>query len=190
MKLSKKGEYALRALIGLALAERRGQGTVALTHLAEGENIPAPFLEQILRRLKEGGYITSLRGKEGGYSLALPAERVSAGEVVRFIEGPLAPVRCVSRTAYERCSCPDENACGLRLLMERVRNSVADILDGTTLAALVDGISCTRKSPLDRKSLEREVSHPISGLRLREVDNLASGPFNSAASERSSLSKE
>lgn len=172
MKLSKRGEYALRALIGLAVAERQEHRTVALAQLAERENIPAPFLEQILRRLKEGGYIASVRGKEGGYSLALSASQISVGEVVRFIEGPLAPVRCVSRTAYERCSCPDEHACGLRLLMERVRNSVADILDGTTLAALVDGISCARKSLVVRKSIEKEAQLPVNRSELSEAGKL------------------
>ncbi len=171
MKMSKRCEYALRALIGLAVYERKTSAPLALTQLAENENIPAAFLEQILRKLKEGGYIASTRGKEGGYALATAPEKVSVGEVVRFIEGPLAPIRCVSRTAYERCSCPNEEACGLRFLMERVRNSVADILDGTTLAALVDSTilagrpsstgcveKCSSSTPLKANSLVKMLS--------------------------------
>ena len=138
MKLSKRGEYALRALIDLGIAERLGQPLLRTRDLAEKERIPVRFLEQILCQLKEAGYLKSLRGKRGGYLLARKQADITIGEVARLIDGPLAPIRCVSQTAYERCSCPDEKHCGLRILMEDVRAAIAGILDRHTLADVVE----------------------------------------------------
>lgn len=132
MKLSKKGEYALRALIELAI--HADQGVLRSQALATKENIPAKFLEQILLALKSAGILNSRRGAGGGYTLNRPAEQITLGEVIRLIDGPLAPIRCASKTAPERCSCPDESTCGLRHLMLEVRNAVSDIVDHTTLA--------------------------------------------------------
>lgn len=89
-------------------------------------------------QLKAGGYLESRRGKHGGYLLARPPESIPIGQVVRLIDGPLAPIKCVSQTAYERCSCPDEEHCGLRILMVDVRNAIANILDRFTLADIVE----------------------------------------------------
>lgn len=132
MKLSKKGEYALRALIELAI--HADQGVLRSQALATKENIPAKFLEQILLALTSAGILNSRRGAGGGYTLNRPAEQITLGEVIRLIDGPLAPIRCASKTAPERCSCPDESTCGLRHLMLEVRNAVSDIVDHTTLA--------------------------------------------------------
>jgi len=137
MKLSKRGEYALRALIDLGIAQELGFSILQASELARKEKLPVKFLEQILAQLKLGGYVKSTRGKLGGYSLAKPMKRIKFGSVIRFIEGPLAPIRCVSRTAYARCSCPDEVHCGLRILMFDVRNAIARILDRYTLADIV-----------------------------------------------------
>ena len=137
MKLSKRGEYALRALINLGLAQELGCPLLRIRELAEHENIPVKFLEQILVQLKEAGYLDSKRGKLGGYFLRKSMGKITIGEVVRLIDGPLAPIPCASRTAYERCSCPDENHCGLRILMIDVRNAIAGILDRHTLADVV-----------------------------------------------------
>jgi len=137
MKLSKRGEYALRALINLGLAEELGRPMLQIRELAERENMPVKFLEQILVQLKEAGYLDSKRGKRGGYSLRKPMAHITIGEVVRLIDGPLAPIACASRTAYHGCSCPDENHCGLRILMVDVRNAIAGILDRHTLADVV-----------------------------------------------------
>jgi Rrf2 family protein len=132
MKLSKKGEYALRALIDLAMNADRG---VAQAHdIARKENIPVKFLEQILLTLKNAGILQSRRGVGGGYSLTRPADQITLGEVIRLIEGPIAPIGCASRTAPERCSCPDEAICGLRSVMLDVRNAISDIVDQITLA--------------------------------------------------------
>jgi Rrf2 family protein len=138
MRLSKRGEYALRALIGLGLAQRQGRALLQIPELARREKLPVKFLEQILVELKTLGYLDSKRGKHGGYFLRLPLEDIRIGTVVRQLEGPLAPISCVSVTAYEKCSCPDEEHCALRMLMLGVRNAIAEILDRHTLAETVD----------------------------------------------------
>ena len=138
MKLSKKGEYALRSLINLGIAAELKRDLVQASELAESEQLPVKFLEQILQALKEAGIVESQRGKFGGYRLGRPAKKIFIGEVVRLIDGPLAPIGCVSQTAYEPCTCPDEAHCGLRMLMLDVRNAIADILDRYTLADVVE----------------------------------------------------
>jgi len=138
MHLSKRGEYALRALIDLGIAAEQGRPLVRISELVEKEKLPAKFLEQIFIQLKEAGLIDARRGKAGGYFLAQPARKIFIGSVVRLIDGPLAPIACVSQTAYERCSCPDEEHCGLRMLMLDVRNAIADILDRYSLADVVE----------------------------------------------------
>jgi Rrf2 family protein len=96
------------------------------------------FLEQIMHTLKEAGLVESQRGKFGGYRLGKPSRQITIGQVVRLIDGPLAPIGCVSQTAYEKCTCPDEAHCGLRMLMLDVRNAIAGILDRYTLADVVE----------------------------------------------------
>ena len=138
MKLSKRGEYALRTLINLGIAAEVRRPLVQVAELAKKEQLPAKFLEQIMQALKEAGFIASERGKFGGYRLARPAAKISIGQVVRALEGPLAPIGCVSQTAYEKCTCPDEEHCGLRMLMLDVRNAIAGILDRYSLADVVE----------------------------------------------------
>ena len=138
MKLSKKGEYALRTLINLGIAAEMGRALVRVSELADSEQLPVKFLEQIMQTLKEAAFVTSERGKFGGYRLAKPARKITIGAVVRLIDGPLAPIGCVSQTAYEKCTCPDEAHCGLRMLMLDVRNAIAGILDRYTLADVVE----------------------------------------------------
>jgi Rrf2 family protein len=137
MKLSKRGEYAIRSLINLGIAAEVGRGFVRVSELADSEQLPAKFLEQIMQDLKEAGFVESARGKFGGYRLAKPAGKITIGAVVRLLDGPLAPIGCVSQTAYEKCTCPDEAHCGLRMLMLDVRNAIAGILDRYTLADVV-----------------------------------------------------
>ncbi len=138
MRLSKRGEYALRALIDLGIAQELGRPRLQITELAIKEKLPTKFLEQILTQLKAGGYVATKRGKLGGYFLSKPMNRIRFGAVIRLIEGPLAPIPCVSRTAYERCTCPDEAHCGLRMLMLDVRNAITRVLDRSTLATVVE----------------------------------------------------
>lgn len=138
MKLSKKGEYALRSLINLGIAAEVGRSLLQVSALAAREQLPVKFLEQILQSLKEAGLVESARGKFGGYRLAKPMKEITIGQVVRLIDGPLAPIGCVSQSAYTKCSCPDEEHCGLRMLMLDVRNAIAGILDRYTLADVVE----------------------------------------------------
>jgi Rrf2 family protein len=138
MKLSKRGEYALRALIDLGIAAELGWPLLQTSQLAAKERMPIKFLEQIFTQLKAAGYVKSKRGKLGGYSLAKRMDKIRFGAVIRLIDGPLAPIKCVSQTAYERCTCPDEIHCGLRMLMLDVRNAIARILDRYTLADIVE----------------------------------------------------
>jgi len=138
MRLTKRGEYGLRAMIDLGIAQEIGRPLLQIAELAEKENIPIKFLEQILVELKEAGYLDSKRGKKGGYFLKKPMDTIKIGDVVRHMEGPLAPIPCVSQNFYERCSCPDEAHCGLRILMLDVRNAISNILDRYTLAQTVE----------------------------------------------------
>jgi Rrf2 family protein len=159
MKLSKKGEYALRALIDLGIGSEVGRSLLQVTEIAEKEKLPIKFLEQVMQHLKEGGFIQSQRGKFGGYRLARPANQITMGQVVRLIDGPLAPIGCVSQTAYEPCSCPDEVHCGLRMLMLDVRNAIAGILDRYSLAG-------RRRSHFAKDAARRS---PFAFQHLREV---------------------
>ena len=119
MKLSKRGEYALRALIDLGIAQELGRPLLRVSELVEKERLPAKFLVQILLQLREAGFVESKRGKLGGYLLARPMDNINFGQIVRLIDGPLAPIACCSQTAYD------------------VRNAIADVLDRYTLADIV-----------------------------------------------------
>jgi Rrf2 family protein len=123
-------------MIGLAKVERvqGGRSPLQIRALAEREHIPVKFLEQILLSLKNAGLLHSRMGAGGGYYLARPAAEISLGQVIRVLDGPLAPVSCVSQMAYEACDCPDEPTCGLRSVMLEVRTAISSILDGTSLA--------------------------------------------------------
>ncbi len=144
MRLSKRGEYGLRAMIDLATWEKK-TGVVQIKDIAERENIPAKFLEQILLTLKNAGMLQSRMGTGGGYHLARPPEDITLGHIVRVLDGPLAPVRCVSQMAYEPCGCPDEATCGLRMAMLDVRNAIANVLDHTSLADVMARVEGARK---------------------------------------------
>ena len=130
--ISKKTKYGLQAL--LLLAREYGQGPLLISDLAERERIPKKFLEYILLQLKNAGVLQSRKGKGGGYALAKPPAEISIGGTIRILEGPLAPVACVSVMAYKRCTeCADEATCGIRLVMKDVRDAMAQILDHTSL---------------------------------------------------------
>jgi Rrf2 family protein len=146
MHLSKRGEYGLRAMIILAEAQTGDPpGLVQIKEISVRDQIPSKFLEQILLALKNAGLVQSKMGVGGGYYLARPAGQINLGQIVRVLDGPLAPVRCVSQMAYEPCGCPDEDTCGLRMAMGDVRNAIADILDHTTLAAVVKRMHTARR---------------------------------------------
>lgn len=126
-----KAKYALRALAELSRDEER----VSARALAERSRVPVKFLEAILVDLRSGGFVESSRGQHGGHRLARPADAVMVGDVIRCIDGPLAPVRCASVTAYAPCrDCPDPGRCALRDLMRSARDALASVLDGCSLA--------------------------------------------------------
>jgi len=135
MKLSKKSEYGLRAM--LDLAAHADEGAVRLKDLADRNNIPLKFLEQIFLALRNAGVIRSQVGARGGYMLSRPAEEITLGEVIRTLDGTIAPVGCVSKIAYEPCTCPDERACPLRAAMNQVRDAIVAVVDYTSLADAV-----------------------------------------------------
>ncbi|NMC83946.1 MAG: Rrf2 family transcriptional regulator [Anaerolineaceae bacterium] len=138
MNLSKRGEYGLRAMIQLAHPTEEGNLRVMqINEIANLEKIPVKFLEQILLTLKNSGLLQSKRGTTGRYYLAKPANDIMLGQIVRILDGPLAPIHCVSQMAYEPCGCPDMQSCGLRMVMSDVRNAIADILDFTSLQDVV-----------------------------------------------------
>lgn len=138
MHLSKKAEYALRATINLGMATEVGRATVPGSELAEANRLPLKFVERILQELREAGIVETQRGKFGGYTLARPASEIRIGEIVRLMDGRLAPICCASENAYQPCTCPDEEHCGLRMVMIDVRNAIANILDRYTVAQVVE----------------------------------------------------
>ncbi len=133
MRLSTKGEYASRAILELSL--RYGQGPLHTRESSKAQEIPPRFLGQILLLLKRAGYLKSRKGHHGGFQLAKPPAEISVAEVIRVMDGPLAPIDCVSVMAHE--ACPMEDVCGLRWLWKEVRDSVAGLLERTTFADLV-----------------------------------------------------
>jgi Rrf2 family protein len=131
--LSQKAKYALKAL--LVLSERPAGIPVQVVELAEEGNIPRKFLELIMLELKKHGVVHSQRGKHGGYMLAALPSEITFGQIVRAMDGPLAPIPCASLTAYRKCAdCTNEKTCAVRIMMRRVRDAAAEILDGTYLS--------------------------------------------------------
>lgn len=131
--ISYKAKYAIKAV--LALASLPDGQSLVISEIAEQERIPKKFLEQILLDLKHQGIVMSRRGKLGGYLLLKPAEKLTFGEVLRVIDGPLAPLPCLSKMAYHRCDdCPDENSCRVRHVFAKVAEATRGVLDQTTIA--------------------------------------------------------
>lgn len=131
--ISQKAKYALRALVVLARAD--ADKALFISDIAEEQNIPKKFLEQILLDLKHQGIVMSRRGKMGGYLLLKPAEEITFGEVLRLIDGPIAPLPCLSKIAYRRCEdCANESTCEIRHVFNEVANATRGVLDKTTIA--------------------------------------------------------
>ena len=138
MKLSQRGEYALRAL--LVLGMNHGPEVVRIRDIAQQQNIPRRFLEQILNDLKSAGFVQSRRGVAGGYRLQRAPDEISLADIIRHLEGPLAPVGCVSVNYYQRCSRPDEAKCAIRSVMQEVRDAIVGALEGVTVSHLCDRV--------------------------------------------------
>jgi Rrf2 family protein len=147
MRLSLRGEYALRALLVLGL--NYDQPLVHIQSISDQQNIPKRFLEQILNDLKSVGFVQSRRGVAGGYRLAKPPEEITLAAVVRHIEGALAPVSCVSEQFYEKCSCPDESRCAIRSAMKEVRDAVVRVAERITIAELCNRARDLQQTPLN-----------------------------------------
>lgn len=145
VKLTVRGEYALRALTNLG--RRYGPHVIRIQEVSDVEAIPKRFLEQILNDLRTGGFVESRRGVAGGYRLAKSPERIPLAAVIRHIEGALAPIGCVSENYYKKCNCPDEQRCALRSVMKEVRDAVAGMLEKLTVADLVQRSTRLRSEP-------------------------------------------
>lgn len=134
--ISKKAKYGLKAL--LMLAREYDKGPILVSDIAKREAIPQKFLGMILLELKRRGLLQSRKGRGGGYFLAKSPESITLGQIIRFIDGPIALVPCVSQFAYMKCDdCQDEETCGIRIVMKQVRDVMGEILDGTTLADVI-----------------------------------------------------
>lgn len=130
--LTRKGKYGLKALVYLARSEP-GKA-VQVAEIAARETISKKFLDAIMRDLKNAGFVRSWKGPGGGFALARPASEIVVGPVVRALDGPLAPIACASRTAYQPCTdCPDVPSCTVRLLMQKVRDISSNLLDNTSV---------------------------------------------------------
>lgn len=150
--LSKKAKYALKALLLMAAEPERGP--ILISEISRRERIPRKFLELILLELRRPGILESKKGRGGGYSLARPPAAITFGQVIRVIDGPLAPVSCVSQMAYRPCSeCLDEDACAIKVVMQEARDALAAILDDRTLADALRAVNAkkrTRRRPPKR----------------------------------------
>ncbi|MBM3284750.1 MAG: Rrf2 family transcriptional regulator [Candidatus Aminicenantes bacterium] len=144
MRLSTRGEYASRAM--LELARHYGKKVLHIREISRAQDIPPRFLEQILLQLKRAGYLQSRKGPNGGYSLARAPAEINVAEVIRVMDGPLAPIDCVSVTAH--AVCPHEETCTLKWLWKEVRDAVAEILERTTFAELAQRAKHQRTSQL------------------------------------------
>jgi Rrf2 family cysteine metabolism transcriptional repressor len=134
MKVSTRGEYGMRAMV--ALARHFGDGPVALSTVAQESSVPAAYLEQLLGVLRRSNLVLSTRGAHGGYALAREPELVRVGEIYRVLEGPVAPMECVSEVEAED-PCPLLDGCATRVVWLKVRDNIVEALDSTTLGDLL-----------------------------------------------------
>lgn len=146
MKLTQRGNYALRALV--VLGRQSGRQVVPIRTIARSQNIPQRFLEQILNDLKSAGVVESRRGIAGGYRLSRPPASLSLAFVVRHLDGMLAPVSCVSSRFYEKCSCPDESRCAVRSIMQDVYSAMVKVMEPLTVADLCERAAQLEGDPL------------------------------------------
>lgn len=148
MKLSTRGEYALRALLVLGRDYQEDDSVVSIQEISRQQNIPKRFLEQILNDLKLARVVESKRGVAGGYRLSRSPEKITLAEVIRHLEGALAPVSCVSERFYEKCSCPDEARCAIRSVMKEARDAVVQVVERVTVAEMCERARQLQTDPL------------------------------------------
>lgn len=140
MRLSRRSDYALRALF--TLVDEYGKGPISVRELSERNDVPRRFLEQIMLDLKGRGWVASIAGREGGFVLAKPPAQITMGEIVRHFDGVLAPIGCVSASGYEPCT--QEPKCRFRRVLLNVRNYVARVMDRADLASVSTGAPVRR----------------------------------------------
>ncbi|MGH9175607.1 MAG: RrF2 family transcriptional regulator [Vicinamibacterales bacterium] len=145
MKVSTRGEYGMRAMV--SLAREFGNGPLALSTIAHDSSVPAAYLEQLLGTLRRAGLVTSTRGAHGGYQLSREPRDVRVGEVYRALEGPVAPMECVSEIEPEEL-CPLIDGCATRIVWLKVRDNIVEALDSTTLADLIEQSRPRRQQPV------------------------------------------
>lgn len=145
MKVSKKTDYALRALFEIAKLK---EGSISIRELAENTDVPRRFLENIMLEMNKAGWVKSIPGRYGGYVLARKADDITLGEVIRHFEGMIAMISCVSVSNYEPCS--QESKCYFRRVFLNIRNLTAQILDKTTIA------SCLGQNPVTKEDILKE----------------------------------
>ncbi len=141
MKVSTRGEYGVRAMV--TLAKNHGQGPMSIAAMSKASAVPMPYLEQLIGPLRRAGLVESTRGARGGYRLTRSPEAVKIGEVYRVMEGPVAPMECVSEDVTEQ-TCPLIDGCETRPVWLRMRDAIAETLDSTTLADLIRDSPRTR----------------------------------------------
>jgi Rrf2 family protein len=132
MKISYRGDYALKAILDLAL--NYGNGLVKIQDISKRQDIPLKYLEQILLTLKGAGYVKSERGARGGYRLAKGPKQIKMGEIIRLMEGPVSPITCVSHSCYKKCS--EESRCAFRPIFDKIRIMTEDIVDRMDFAQM------------------------------------------------------
>ena len=146
--ISQKARYALRALIALARTD-----SMMIAEIAQQQQIPRKFLEQILLYLKHHGIVASRRGRLGGYGLLMPPDQITFGRILRIVDGPIAPLPCLSRIAYRRCpDCKNEATCEIRRVFARVAESARDVLDRATIAEALANDSTGAVVPRPKRS--------------------------------------
>ena len=136
MKITYKGDYALKALLQLALSyEGPDEGVLSIAEIAKLGDMPTKFLEQILLALRRGGFVKSRRGVKGGFLLAKHPKDITIGDVIRFVEGPIEPIECVEKGAYTRCN--DIKCCIFRDIWKEVRDAISVVVDTLTFEELI-----------------------------------------------------
>lgn len=136
VKISTRGSYGLRAMVELAMHE--GIGPMPLRVIADRQDVSESYLEQLMAALRKAGLVNSVRGHMGGYELALPPEEIVVGDIIRILEGPISPIDCIGDNAV---ACEREEQCVTKFLWQKLKDSIEDVLDSTTLQDLCDKAS-------------------------------------------------
>jgi len=133
MRLSTRGRYGLKAMYQLAI--HYGEGPIPLKQIADKENLSENYLEQLVSQLRKEGLLTSVRGAQGGYMLAIPPREITVGNVLRVLEGDLAPADCIMEEDY---GCENEENCVTKLVWIKIKDSIDEVVDSITLQDMID----------------------------------------------------